>query len=376
MADYAARSPKIRVALIGLGMWGARAHLPAFADRADVDVVAIVEPNLAVVREPAARFGVTRLETDAANLFRDPDGVDAVVISTPDDTHRDLALAAFGAGMHVLCEKPLAYDLPQAIEMAIAATASGKVGKLGFLSRFSPVLQRMKTLVADGFIGDLQVFESHTVNAQFVDPERPIHWKMQRARANGGVSVEYGSHAIDLALWFGGPLSRVVGQESILIGARPDGRGGRQRVDVDDASAWLATYVSGGQASFQMGWASLPVGGGGVRLYGSRGSLAWVQDPTGRRSESLWAATLDRPEPHVLFEFAPPPEPRYDDGEFPLGLYARYNAGLVESFIADIKTGRATSPSFADGLAVQRVLAALRVSLDEARWAAVPHDDL
>ena len=372
MTNNADQAPKIRVALVGLGMWGARAHLPAFADRDDVEVVAIVEPNLESAREHATRFGVTRLEADAANLFRDPDGVDAVVIATPDDTHRDLALGAFNAGMHVLCEKPLAYDLAQAIEMANAAKASGKVGKLGFLSRFSPVLQRMRTLVADGFIGDLQVFESHTVNAQFIDPNRPIHWKMRRERANGGVSVEYGSHAIDLALWFGGPIGRVVGQGSILTAERPDGRGGRARVDVDDVSAWLATYTHGGEASFRMGWASLPVGGGGVRIYGSRGSLAWVQNPSGHPGESLLAATLDRPDPHLLFEFAPPHEPRFDGGDFPLGLYARYNAGLVASFMADIKRGQATSPSFDDGLAVQRVLDALRVSLDDERWTAVP----
>ena len=365
----------VRVAIIGLGLWGEHAHLPEFAARDDVEVAAVVEPNLSRARDAAARFGVGRVEEDAGNLFRDPGGVDAVVIATPDDTHRDLALAAFGAGVHVLCEKPLAYDLSQAIEMERAAQASARVAKLGFLSRFSPVLQRMKRLVDEGFIGGVNVFESHTVNAQFIDPAHTLHWKMRRERANGGVSVEYGSHGIDLALWFGGPIRRVVGHGSILIPERRTDTGERRRVDVDDVSSWIAEYASGGEASFRMGWASLPVGGGGVRIYGSRGSLAWVQDLTGRRSETLLAATVDRPEPRVLFEFAPPHDARFDDGEFPLGLYARYNAGLVDSFVADIKAGRATSPSFADGLAVQRVLTALRISLDEGRWADVPPSD-
>jgi threonine dehydrogenase-like Zn-dependent dehydrogenase len=94
MTHTSKQAKKIRVAMVGLGMWGARAHLPTFAGRDDVEVVAIVEPNLDLARAPAATFGVTRLETDAAHLFRDSDGVDAVVIATPDDTHRDLALAA------------------------------------------------------------------------------------------------------------------------------------------------------------------------------------------------------------------------------------------------------------------------------------------
>ncbi len=112
--------------------------------------------------------------------------------------------------MHVLCEKPLAYDLVQAKEMVRAARDYGKVGKMGFLFRSSPVVSRMRQLVDEGYVGPVQLFESRSVNAQFIDPTRPLHWKMQRARANGGVFAEYGSHAIDLAHWFGGPMTKVV----------------------------------------------------------------------------------------------------------------------------------------------------------------------
>lgn len=360
-----------RVAIIGLGLWGARAHLPVLSVREDVDVVAIVEPAGDAIREVAAEFGVDRIERDAAALWRDPDGLDAVIIATPVDTHRDLAIAAFGAGLHVLCEKPLAYSVAEATEMAHAAADSGRVAKMGFLFRCSPVIARMKQLVDDGYIGDLQVFESHTVNAQFIDPHRPLHWKMTRARANGGVFSEYGSHGIDLALWFGGPIRRVVAHGVTLVGTRPNADGGVCEVDVDDASAWIGEYESGGEASFRMSWASLPVSGGGIRLYGSHGSLAWCQDPTTRRSESLLAATIDRPEPQVLLEHAPAFDPRFDVGPIPLGLLARYNQQLIDGFITDIKAGQTTGPSFEDGLRVQNVLAAIRASLDESRWVAI-----
>ena len=360
----------LKVAIVGMGLWGARAHLPAFRSRDDVDVVALVDPDLDVVRALADEYLVPRTYADVDTMFADTTNLDAVVFATPTDTHHELVLKAFDAGVHVLCEKPLAYDVPQARQMADAARAGNFVAKMGFLFRESPCVRRIKQLVEDGFIGELQLFESVSLNAQFADPQRPVHWKMRRARANGGVFVEYGSHSVDLAQWFGGPIASVVAHAVTLIPERPIGAGdGQGMVDVDDTAAWIATYDTGGEALFRTGWASLPVGGGGLRLYGSRGSLAWQQD--GRRSERVMAVTVEEPEPRVLFEFAPPFEPLVDEGVFPLGLLARYNRQLVASFVDDLRAGHTSAPGFDEGLAVQEVLAAIRTSLDERRWVDV-----
>ncbi len=364
-------SGRLKVAVIGLGAWGTRAHLAGLTARDDVEVVAIVEPDEREAKAAAARYEVTRVEASAAPLWADPRGFDAVVIATPVDTHYRLVLDALAAGRHVLCEKPLAFDLPQAEEMEQGAQTAGVVARMGFLFRFSPVVARMKRLVDEGYIGELRGFEFHSVSAQFIDPARPRHWKMERARANGGVFAEYGSHGIDLALWFGGPISRVVAHGATVVSARPLTGGGRGPVDVDDQTAWIGVYAAGGDVTVRTSWAALPVGGSGVRLYGSRGSLAWQADPTTRRSEELIGATLEEPEPQVLFEYAPPFDPLVDEGPFPLGLFARYNAGLIDSFVGDIRSGRRTGPDFGDGLAVQRVLTAIRMSLDEGRWVEV-----
>ncbi len=362
---------RLRVAVIGLGAWGTRAHLAALAARDDVEVVAIVEPDAVEAAAAAARFSVPRIEADAAMLWANPGEIDAVVIATPVDTHYRQVMDALAAGCHVLCEKPLAYDLPQAEEMHRVAREAGVVAKLGFLMRFSPVVARMKVLVDEGYLGELRGFEFHSVNAQFIDPDRPRHWKMERSRANGGVFAEYGSHGIDLALWFGGPITKVVAHGTTAISERPLHGGGRGAVDVDDMTAWIGVYANGGDATFRTGWASQPIGGGGVRIYGSRGSLAWQPDPTTRRSEVLIGASTNAPEPTVLLDHTPDFDPVIDSGPFPLGLFARYNAGLIDSFIRDIRAGRVTGPSFDDGLAVQRVLAGIRTSLDEGRWVEV-----
>jgi predicted dehydrogenase len=304
-------------------------------------------------------------------LLSGVDNLDAVIVATPTDTHRDVVFAACQRGVHILCEKPLAYDVAQAREMVEALNAKQLVGKLGFMFRFSPVIARMKQLVDEGYVGQVQLIESLSLNAQFIDNQRPLHWKMRRARADGGVFVEYGAHSIDLAIWLAGPISRVVAHGVTLIPERPAGDGGVSSVDVDDAASWIAHHVGGTESLFRTGWSSLPIGGGGLRVYGSHGSLAWQLDPTTRRHEYLVGATVDRPEPATLFEFSPPFDAATDSGPFPLGLSARYNAGLIQSFVTDIRRGQATGPSFADGLAAQEVLAGIRTSLDESRWVDV-----
>ena len=373
MADRG-RTGRLRVGIIGVGAWGTRAHLPALAARDDVEVVALADPLPEVLQAAGDRFGVAARYADGAALLADAGalGLGAVVLAVPTDTHHAVGLAALRAGLHVLCEKPLAFNLAQAGDLARAAAEAGVMTRMGFLFRFSPVVARMKELVDAGYIGDLHSFESVTVNAQFFDPQKPRHWKMERRRANGGVFVEYGSHSIDLALWFGGPIRRVVAHGLTQIAARPGASGDTVAVDADDMAAWVGEYATGAQALFRTGWASLPVGGGGLRIYGSRGSLAWQLDPTGRRTERLLAATAEQPEPHEVFAFTPPYDEALDGGPWPIGLLARYNERLVGGFIEDIHAGRQRGPSFADGLAAQAVLEAVGASLAEGRWVTVP----
>jgi predicted dehydrogenase len=364
-------SDRLRIALVGLGAWGTRAHLPACLACDDMHVVGLVDPNAEAVEKVGETYGIAGRYTSLDALFSAVDDLDALVIATPDDTHYDLVMQAFERGLHVLCEKPLGYNVEQAEAMAEAAIKHNRVAKMGFIFRYSPVVQRMKELIDAGYIGELQMYENATVNAQFVDPQTPRHWKMTKEHAGGGVFVEYGVHSMDLAMWFGGPISSVVANAMTLVPERPDRAGNRVPVEVDDVCSWIATYANGGEALFRTGWASLPVGGGGTRIYGSKGSLAWEMDAATRRSERLLGVTLDQREPQVLFEFKPPFDPRTDSGVFPLGLLARYDQRLINSFAQDIRAGKVTSGSFAEGLAAQRVVEAVRTSLDERRWVDV-----
>src|SRR5690348_7111628 len=110
----------VRVAIVGLGLWGARAHLPAFKTNADVDVVALVDERVDVAATLANEYGIPTTYAGIRDLFADGAPVDAVAIATPTDTHADVVGVALAAGIHVLCEKPLAFDLLQARRMARA----------------------------------------------------------------------------------------------------------------------------------------------------------------------------------------------------------------------------------------------------------------
>ena len=360
----------VRVAVIGLGDWGTLAHLPALARLPDVAITAVVDHDPRRVRNAAERYAVALALTNTDDLWVRADAFDAVIIATPTDTHHDLALRAIALGKSVLCEKPLAFDVARATAMAAAATKAGVITKLGFMFRGSPVLARMRELIAAGYVGEIVAFQSHTMNAQFIDPATPIHWKMRRDRANGGVATEYGAHAIDLARWLVGPISRVVAQAATVTPVRRDVAGDQVPVDVEDAASWLAAFVGGTQGSFLTSWSTLPVGGGGVRVYGTHGSLAWQPDPTLRAGEQLIGATVEAPEPAVLLDYQTR-IPVTDDGDRSIGISADYNDWLVASFIEDIVSGQSSGPDFVDGLAVQRVLAALRGSLDCGQWTAV-----
>ncbi len=368
----------IRVAVIGLGAWGTLAHLPSLRAHPDAEVVAVVERDERRLSEVAGRFGVPLALSTPDELWRRQDAFDAVVIATPTETHHDLTLPALALGKHVLCEKPLAFDVDQARAMAEAAREAGVVTKLGFMFRFSPAIQRMKALFDEGYIGDVVAFQSHTMNAQFIDPATPIHWKMRRDQANGGVFAEYGAHAIDLAAWLVGPIDRVVAQARTITPRRPDASGALVAVDVDDAAAWLAAFVSGAQGSFETSWSTLPVGGGGVRLYGTRGSLAWQPDPGLRTSERLFGATVDSPGPEVLLEFGTDPGAASDveQSTHSIGISADYNDRLIGSFLSDIRLGHSTGPDFSDGLRTQMVLSAVQRSLASRQWEAVETDPI
>lgn len=357
----------LRVGIVGAGLWARRAHLPAFLHAPGVEVRVISDPDRPRAEALAREFGVPRAVADHRDLL--DAGVDAVSIVAPDDAHHGVAAAAIEAGLPVLCEKPLARTVAEAAHLARRAEARGVVTKMGFVFRYSPALRHLWELVAEGHVGRVHTLVSVSQNAQFMDPATPLHWKMERARAGGGVFVEYGVHSLDLARWIAGELVEVCANARTVVAERFGGAGGgRRAVDTDDVCSWLASLAGGAEAVFHASWVSLPAPGGDLAVFGDRGALVWRRVDEPWPFAELLGATVEDPGLRPL----PVPARLVEGLEWATTWRECFTGALVRRFVAEV-TGAAPveGPTFADGYRAQLALAAIATSLAERRWVPV-----
>ena len=138
----------LRIGIVGAGAVARSIHLPGLRLCPQVEIAAACDPDLAAARG----LGVPRVFERAEDLLASGD-VDAVVVATPNHLHREIVHAALAAGKHVLCEKPLALNVGDALGMARDAEASGLVHMTAFTYRFTPALQYLRRLVDVGELG-------------------------------------------------------------------------------------------------------------------------------------------------------------------------------------------------------------------------------
>jgi predicted dehydrogenase len=189
----------VRALIVGSGLQASR-RAPAIASVAGSSVVAVVGPDAVRARAVAEPLGAAWDADVRGWLSRDD--VDAVVICTPPDVHREIALAALAAGKHVLCEKPLAMTSAEAREMVGAAAARGRVLKCGFNHRHHPAVAAMKAHVEAGGVG--RPLFGRAIYGFGGRPSMAGEWRADPRRTAGGHLMEQGIHAIDLFRWLTG----------------------------------------------------------------------------------------------------------------------------------------------------------------------------
>ncbi|MFW5768538.1 MAG: Gfo/Idh/MocA family oxidoreductase [Spirochaetota bacterium] len=188
-------SGKIGVAVIGSGRAG-MIHARNFARGIrGAQLVAMVDPV-----EDAAKSAVKELELDTyylsyADALKD-ENIDAVVVVTPTVYHRDIVVAAAEAGKHILCEKPMAMNVPECEEMNRAVEKAGVKLQIGFMRRFDRNFNQAKELIEGGEIGDVVMVKSLTHG-----PSKPQPWMFDIGKSNGPLA-EVNSHDIDTLRWF------------------------------------------------------------------------------------------------------------------------------------------------------------------------------
>jgi myo-inositol 2-dehydrogenase/D-chiro-inositol 1-dehydrogenase/scyllo-inositol 2-dehydrogenase (NAD+) len=203
----------LRVAIVGAGRAGA-VHAVNIADyAARAQVVAVVDERSEAAQELAARVGRAEAFATLEGALADVE-LDAVVISTPTFTHRDLAVAAAGAGKHVFCEKPMALTLEECDEMMAAASAAKVVLQIGFMRRFQPEFVEARSRIESGDVGEPMVIKSLTRG-----PGLPPSWAWDLDRSNG-MLAEVNSHDFDCVRWLGrSEIERVYAETANFKGA-------------------------------------------------------------------------------------------------------------------------------------------------------------
>lgn len=260
----------IRIGVIGTSWWADLNHLPLLTSDERVIVVAICGRNQERTQAMATKYNIPQVFTDYRIMFAE--GVlDAVVILTPDDEHYAMTMAALDAGLHVLCEKPLARNADQAKQMVERAEAQGVRHMTYFTYRWLPHYRYLRDLLAQGAIGRL--YHAH-FSFMAGNGRNPAYaWRFDPQRASG-VLGDYGSHMVDLARYLVGDIGRV--HARLTTNAPRNGPDGRPLNGACDAATLLLEFRDGGQVTIELSAVARthdPALEHAVVLHGDAGSL-------------------------------------------------------------------------------------------------------
>jgi predicted dehydrogenase len=355
-------------------------------------------PTMAVVcgrdagRAAAAadRLGWSASETDWRRLV-ERDDVDLVDICTPGDTHAEIAIAALDAGKHVLCEKPLANTVAEAEAMAEAAgraAAGGVRAMVGFTYRRVPAIALARRLVEDGRIGEVRHVRAQYLQDWIADPEAPLSWRLEKDKAGSGALGDIGAHIIDLTQFITQDrITEVSGQLATFVKERPlaaehsglsgtaaAGAGERGPVTVDDAAVFLAKFTGGAVGVFEATrFATGRKNAIRIEINGDKGSLAFDFEDM-NVLQVYDAGEADETAGFRRILVTEPGHP-YVAAWWPPGHGLGYEHAFthqVVDLVTAIAEGTDPRPTFADGLQVQRVLAAVETSSDTRSWQEIP----
>ncbi|GAA3232477.1 Gfo/Idh/MocA family protein [Nonomuraea helvata] len=320
----------------------------------------------------AAQLGWADVETDWRELIK-RDDVQIVDICTPGDSHAEIAIAALQAGKHVICEKPLANTVEEAQAMVRAAASATGRSMVAFNYRRVPAIALARRFVEEGRLGEIRHVRAAYLQDWIVDPEFPLVWRLQKDKAGSGALGDIGAHIVDAAQFITGQnivgvsaltetfiKERPLAAESAGLGAsRADSMG---QVTVDDAALFIGRLSGGALASFEATrFAYGRKNAMRIEINGSLGSLAFDFEAM----NELWFSSGGGGFERILVT---EPEHPYVGAWWPPGHGLGYEHTFtheVKDFLEAVAAGTDPSPSFADGLRVQRVLEAVEQSAAE-----------
>jgi predicted dehydrogenase len=350
----------MKVGIIGASFARA-AYLPALRHVPGAEVVALASARMESARRAASEFDIPHAYDDWEAMLGSHE-FDLVCIATPTVLHEPQTLRAIAAGAHVLCEKPTAMDAAEAARMLDAAEAASRIHMIDHELRFNPNRRRIAELVASGSLGEIRHVNIANIGSTWADPgSRPMDDWWSLAEQGGGRLGANGSHQTDLLRWWLGEVAWVSGAAPVVVAQRVDPESGeRWTATADDLAHFTVEMESGAIAQVFMSGVAAHGTGNQTRIFGSEGTIL-----LDNADERLLLAKVGGD-----FEDISVPDP---NGELPgvnPGIWNVSVVALMRELCASIQEGRRPShgATFADGLANQVVLDAVRISGTERRW--------
>lgn len=249
----------LRIGIIGSGSIARNAHMPGYRAQTDAEVVAVCDIVPGRAAAFAQEFGIAHAYESYEEMLR-REQLDAVSVCTPNFAHHDTAIAALEAGLHVLCEKPIAMNLSEAREMVAAAHRKHKTLQIGLHWRFTSEAQLLKRMIDAGDLGEIYYGEATCLRRRGIPS-----WGVftQKELQGGGALIDIGVHTLDHTMWLMGnprPVS-VMGATYLKFGKRKDvvnpwGQWDRNKFNVDDMGVGFVRFENGATLILRASWAA------------------------------------------------------------------------------------------------------------------------
>ena len=373
----------LNIGMIGYGFMG-RAHSNAYSKvnhffdlQYQPVLKAVCARDESKAKVFAATWGYESVETDWRKLVARKD-VDAIDICTPNNMHREIALAAAQAGKMILCEKPLAMNSQEGAEMAAAVEKAGIANMVWYNYRRVPAVTLAKNLIDDGRLGRIFHYRAVFLQDWTISSDLPQGgtglWRLDVAAAGSGVTGDLLAHCIDTAIWLNGGIDRVTAMTETFVKERKHNLTGKvEPVGIDDACAFLARFKNGALATFE----STRYARGHKALYtfeinGEKASIQWDLHDLHRLSY------FDHHDESTLRGWR---SIHVTDGDHPYmgkwwvpGLQIGYEHSFVHQvadFLEGLASNKPAGPTFRDALETQKVCDAVLESGRTSQWVAV-----
>ncbi|EEX67787.1 Gfo/Idh/MocA family protein [Mitsuokella multacida] len=254
---------KLQLAFVGTGGICNHKHIPALLKLQDkVEIVALCDIDRAKAEKTAKDFGLTdaKIYTDYHEMLKD-DNIDVVHVCTPNVSHCEITVAAFEAGKHVYCEKPMAAKTEDAEKMLAAWRKSGKKFTVGYQNRFRYDVQVLKKACDAGDLGDIYYAEANAIRRKAVPT-----WGVfpDKSKQGGGPLIDIGTHALDITLWCMNnyDVDSVSGQVFYKLGNDPEAAQGNtygpwdaEHFEVEDSAMGFIKMKNGALINLRASWA-------------------------------------------------------------------------------------------------------------------------